>query len=95
MLTFSVVAKGEFFSALDCVHLKNKVLFLASSRDTIAEQILAGTTLERKKKLIQFASIFFLLQDGRPMADYSGMKDLMWFLHVSNCSTKHWAKSIV
>jgi hypothetical protein len=88
-----VAKKGEFYMALDCTHLKNEVLFLARGQDTVLEQIVAGTTLERKKKLVQFACVFILLRDGRPMADYSGMMDLMQFLHVPNCPLKHWAVS--
>jgi hypothetical protein len=88
-----VAKKGEFFTTLDCAHLKNEVLFLAIGRDTVAEQIVAGATLERKKKLVQFASVYILLRDGRPMTDYSGMKDLVEFLEVPNCPRKHWGQS--
>jgi hypothetical protein len=47
--------------------------------------------LERKKKLVQFNCIYILLCDGRPMTNYSGMKDLVEFVHVLNCpvSTRH------
>jgi hypothetical protein len=37
-----VVKKGEFFTTLDCAHLKNEVLFLAIGRDMVVEQIAAG-----------------------------------------------------
>jgi hypothetical protein len=84
-----MASKGEFFTALDCIHLKNEVLFLATGRDIVLEQIVAGETLERKKKVIQFACIFILLRDGRPMADYGDMKDLMQYLYVPNCPLKH------
>jgi hypothetical protein len=84
-----VVAKGEFYTALDCAHLKNEVLFLACGRDIVAEQLVAGATLEKKKKLVQFASIFILLRDRRPMADYPCMKDLMLFLHAPSCPVKY------
>jgi hypothetical protein len=69
------------------------VLFLAIGRDTVADQIVAGATLERKKNGVQFAVIFVLLRDGRPMSDYSGMKDLVEYLHVPNYPHKHWAHS--
>jgi hypothetical protein len=32
-----VANKGEFYTALDCWHLKNEVLFLAIGHDTVAE----------------------------------------------------------
>lgn len=57
-----VERKGEFFTALDCAHLKNKVLFLATGPDTVLEQIVAGKTQERKKKVVQLACIFILLR---------------------------------
>jgi hypothetical protein len=88
-----VAQKGEFFTALDCAHLKNEVLFLATGRDTVLEQIVAGETVERKKKVVQFAAIFTLLRDGQPMADYSGMKELMQYLYVPNCPLKHWSET--
>jgi hypothetical protein len=88
-----VAMKREFYMALDCTHFKNEVLFLARGQDTVLEQIIAGTTLERKKKLVQFACVFILLRDGQPMADYSSMRDLMQFLSVPNCPLKHWAQS--
>jgi hypothetical protein len=47
-----VAKKGEYYTALDCQHLKNEVLFLAIGRDTVAKQIAAGTTLEQKKKIV-------------------------------------------
>jgi hypothetical protein len=47
-----VAKKGEYYTALDCRHLKNEVLFLAIGRDTVAKQIAAGTTLEQKKKIV-------------------------------------------
>jgi hypothetical protein len=88
-----IAKKGEFFTALDCAHLKNEVLFLAIGRDTVAEQIAAGATLERKKKLVQFACIYVMLREGRPMTDYAGMKDLVEYLQVPNCPRKHWAQA--
>jgi hypothetical protein len=88
-----VARKGEFFTALDCAHLKNEVLFLATGCDTVLEQIVAGETLERKKKVVQSVCIFILLRDGRPMGDYGGMKELMQYLHIPNCPLKHWAET--
>jgi hypothetical protein len=87
-----VEKKGEYYIALDCRHVKNEVLFLAISRDTVAEQIAAGATLEWKKKIVQFAAVFVLLRDGRPLADYSGMRDLLEYLHVPYFPRKHWAQ---
>jgi hypothetical protein len=36
--------EGEFFTTLDCAHLKNKVLFLAMGPNTVLEQIVANKT---------------------------------------------------
>jgi hypothetical protein len=33
---------GNFFIALDCANLKNDVLFLATGRNSVAEQIAVG-----------------------------------------------------
>ena len=48
----SVAKNGEFFTTLDSMHLQNEVLFLVIGRDTVAKQIVAGVTLECKKKLV-------------------------------------------
>ena len=79
----------NFYTTMDCRHLKNKVLFLAIRRDTIVEQIVAGATLKQKKKIVQFVVIFVLLCDGWPMADYSDMKDLVEYLLVPDYPHKH------
>jgi hypothetical protein len=87
-----VAKKGEYYTALDCRHLKNEVLFLAIGRDTVAEHIAAGATLEQKKKIVQFAAVFVLLRDGRLLTDYSRMRDLLEYLRVPDFPRKHWAQ---
>jgi hypothetical protein len=69
--------KGEVYIALDCWHLKNKVLFLAIGHDTVVEQIAAGAMLEHKKRIVQFAMVFVLLRDGHPLVGYNRMKDVL------------------
>jgi hypothetical protein len=50
-------------------------------------------SLERKKKKVQFASLFHLLSDGRPMSQYELFEPLLSFLDVPNMPHMHWSDS--
>jgi hypothetical protein len=68
---------------------------LGGDRKVHQVHCLVCTKIDGRDKLLvlKLACVFILLRDGRPMADYSGMMDLMQFLHVPNCPLKHWAVS--
>jgi hypothetical protein len=49
--------------------------------------------MNHKKKLIQFASIFLLLNKGKLMTNYESFKVLFDFLTLKKNSKKHWNDS--
>jgi len=51
-----------------------------------------GFERENKRKVIQFASIFMLLVEGRPMTNYKDLWPLYHeFLKLKNTFNKHWS----
>jgi hypothetical protein len=53
-------------------------------------QVQLGFKGDRVRKLNQFAIVFHLLQNGRPMLEYESLKELFMFLKMPNFSKKHW-----
>jgi hypothetical protein len=53
-------------------------------------QVQLGFKSDRVRKLNQFAIVFHLLQNGRPMLEYESLKELFMFLKMPNLSKKHW-----
>jgi hypothetical protein len=47
--------------------------------------------VEKKKKLVQFQVLFWLLSEGHPMTQYAAFKELLTQLSVANFSRKHWS----
>jgi hypothetical protein len=64
------VKKGEWYMAKDSKHKKNMALFNARAPDTVLQQLNQSNRLEREKKKVQFATLFQILKDGRPMLEY-------------------------
>jgi len=46
---------------------------------------------DRARKINQFATVFHLLQTGRPMLEYESIKRLYQFLKMPHLSIKHWS----
>jgi hypothetical protein len=42
-------------------------------RGSVIDQVNFGLLIEKKQKLLQFVTIFHLLQQGRPILDYERM----------------------
>jgi hypothetical protein len=53
-------------------------------------KLLNGLWWNEKKKLVQFAFIFHLHSQGRPMTKYKQMQSLFVFLKVLNYPSKCW-----
>jgi hypothetical protein len=53
-------------------------------------QVQVGFKGDRARKMNQFATVFHLLQNGRPMLEYESLKELFTFLKMPNLSKKHW-----
>jgi hypothetical protein len=48
----------------------------------VIQQVAAGAVRERKRKVVQFRAIFWLLSQGRPMSDFEHMRELFDVLQV-------------
>lgn len=55
------------------------------------EQIQEYSTMKSHKKHVEFATLFQLLVDGRPMMKFEGKCKLYEFLNVLQMPCKHWA----
>ena len=67
--------------AKNCKHLQYERLCAARNYVTVAKQ-LATVKGERAWKRLQFATILYLLQEGRPMLEYAALVPLLNFLNV-------------
>ena len=81
------IKKDQWFIAKNCKHLRNERTYTARSQTTVLEQvtILKG---ERARKQIQFATILHLLQNGRPMLEYTTLHPLFYFLGLPKLPKK-------
>ncbi len=51
--------------------LKMKFFYVSQS---VLDKVMQGVAHEVFKRIIQFVTIFYLFQDGKPMLEYEGMK---------------------
>jgi hypothetical protein len=72
--------RGEWYWDLNSTHKRAERAFAALPTDDIATMVAAGAPPKRKE--VQMAVIFHLLQFGRPMTEYPPMKELLQFLGV-------------
>jgi hypothetical protein len=85
------VNKGEWYMAKDSKHKKNLALYNARAPDNVLQQLNQSNRLEREKKKVQFATLFQILADGRPMLEYESRAALYEFLNVPNFPRMHWS----
>lgn len=86
------VKKGEFYIAKDCRHRKNMRLALSKQPATVLQQVVNTTNrLERDKKKVQFATLFQILHNGRPLVEFESRFELYDFLQMPNNPRKHWS----
>ncbi len=64
-------------------------------RGSVIDQVNFGLHIEKKQKLLQFVTIFHLLQQGRPTLDYERMRQLFIFVKMPNNPQHHWNHSSV
>lgn len=62
--------------------------------DTVVQQVQAGAVKERRRKLVQFRAVFFLLQHGRPMSDFTDFKEFFEILCVPEVPKKYWSAGL-
>ncbi len=67
---------------MKCAHVKNEVQYVAMKHVFVIDQLQFSFVSENKKNLIQFTSIFLLLNKGRSLIDYKNFKYLFDFFEV-------------
>jgi hypothetical protein len=88
------VKKGKFYNLSTNQHIKNGLVYFArrgAVGETIIQQVQHGTMRERRRKLVQFQIVFWLLAHGRPMNDYEAVQELMAQLEVPEYPQCHWS----
>jgi hypothetical protein len=88
------VKKGEFYYLSTNQYIKNERMYFArrgAVGETIIQQVQHGAVRERRRKLVQFRIVFWLLAHGRPMNDYEAVQELMVQLEVPECPQRHWS----
>ncbi len=81
------VKKGEWYWDQNSVHKRAERTFAALSVYNIGILVTAGAPPKRKE--VQMAVIFHLLQFGRPMTEYPPMKELLQFMGVPKVRINH------
>lgn len=76
------VRRGEYYYLGSNQHVKNERVFFAKGGETVITKVLAGVTKERRLKAVQFKCCLQVLQQGRPMADFTSMQELLKQLQV-------------
>jgi hypothetical protein len=66
-------------------------LFNARAPDIVLQQLNQSNKLEREKKKVQFATLFQILADGRPMLEYESRAAMYEFLNVPKFPRMHWS----
>ncbi len=73
---------------MKCAHVKNEVQYVAMKHVFIIDQLQFDFVSENNNHLLQFTSIFLLLNKGRPLIDYKSFKSLFNFFEVEKEPTK-------
>ncbi len=64
------------------MHIKNEISYAQFFTMTILQELNNGQTMEDKQKLVQFITIFSLLNKDKPMINYKDFKPLYEFLKL-------------
>jgi hypothetical protein len=69
-----VCKKGEYYFSSTCVHARNATLYASRGQRTVIElQRNENFRGDRACKKVQFATVFHVLSEGRPMIEYESM----------------------
>jgi hypothetical protein len=71
---------------------KIKKIFAFSSREFVVAQVANCVVGKKTQKVVQFAIMLHLLQQGCPMLEYEVLKPLFQFLQVPKNSKKYWSE---
>jgi len=77
---------GDIYVASQCKHHKNMWLYAARAPSSILEQINHYTSGKR----VQFATLFQVLQCGRPVVEFESCQGLYKLLAVLDLPSAHW-----
>jgi hypothetical protein len=72
-------------------HKQKMILYASRQPNSVLEQMQGCNTMESKKKMTQFATLFALLSVGRPMTEFEARFELYEFLAVPNLPRMHWS----
>jgi hypothetical protein len=61
------VKKGDHYFLTNNQHIRNECVFFARQTTSVIQQLIQGQLVEKKKKLVQFKVLFWLLSKGHPM----------------------------
>jgi hypothetical protein len=84
--------KGEYYYLGQNQHIKNEQIYYARAGKSILDKVVVGFIQERKKKMVQFCTMFHLLKLGHPMRDYNACQELYNALNVPHQPRKHWSE---
>jgi hypothetical protein len=63
-----------------CWHAKNEIAYAHLLTTIVFQQLDLGQAMENKRKFVLFASIFSLLNKGKPMKNHEDFKHFFKFL---------------
>jgi hypothetical protein len=85
------IKKGDKYIVKSCRHQAALAVYNTRQPLTVLQQVNSFSSLERRKKKVQFASIFHFLFASRPMVHYESLEGLYSFLEVPNLPRMHWS----
>jgi hypothetical protein len=85
--------KGEVYVLKSCRHQQNLAICVARKPTSVLRHVNIFGSLERKKKKVQFASLFHILSQGRPLVHYESLLQLYQYIDVPNLPRMHWSDS--
>jgi hypothetical protein len=66
---------GEWHTSFECQHTKHANIYHTTGHVYVIDQVVnVRKVVPKKKKILQFATIFHLLKQGRLMMDYECME---------------------
>jgi hypothetical protein len=83
------VKKIEWYISKDCKHSKNEATYASKGKEFVLQQMTNGLVGEKRKILVQFATLFYTLKHGRLMLEYEVHKDLFDFLNLEENPKMH------
>jgi hypothetical protein len=83
------VKKREWYISNDCKHNRNQVAYASKGRESILQQVFNGLVGEKRRKLVQFVTLFHIFKHGRPMLEYVAHKDLFDLMNLGENPKMH------